>query len=208
MSKNRVRNFFEKNNIVYFYFDGIKLRGFHGESLASALLANGIKLVGRSFKYHRPRGIMALGAEEPNALVSIINGNEIEPNIQATQLEIFDALNVVSQNRWPNLRFDFGSILSLFSNLLPAGFYYKTFMWPNSMWKTYEHFIRKMSGLGKASNKEQDSNKYEHINFHVDILIVGGGPTGLLAASILAESGIKVLIADENPVLGLSLIHI
>ena len=207
MSKNRVRNFFEKNNIVYFYFDGIKLRGFHGESLASALLANGIKLVGRSFKYHRPRGIMALGAEEPNALVSIINGNEIEPNIQATQLEIFDALNVVSQNRWPNLRFDFGSILSLFSNLLPAGFYYKTFMWPNSMWKTYEHFIRKMSGLGKASNKEQDSNKYEHINFHVDILIVGGGPTGLLAASILAESGIKVLIADENPVLGGSMLY-
>ena len=152
MSKNRVINFVQKNNPVYFYFDGIKLRGFHGESLASALLANGIKLVGRSFKYHRPRGIMALGAEEPNALVSIINGNEIEPNIQATQLEIFDALNVVSQNRWPNLRFDFGSILSLFSNLLPAGFFYNTFMRPNSMWKTYEHFIRKMSGLGRASN--------------------------------------------------------
>ena len=207
MSKNRILKFDQKNKQVHFYFDGVKLTGFEGETLASALIANGIKLVGRSFKYHRPRGIMALGTEEPNALVSIKNGNEIEPNIQATQIEIYDALRVESQNRWPNLRYDFGSILSLFSNLLPAGFYYKTFMWPSSMWKTYEHFIRKMSGLGKASNKELDSNKYEHINFHTDILIVGGGATGLLSAYIAGNSGLKVLIADENPSLGGSMLY-
>ena len=206
MSKNRVENHSSYNKSIFFYFDNKKLHGFQGETLASALIANGVKLVGRSFKYHRPRGIMALGTEEPNALVTIKKGNEVEPNIQATQIEIYEGLNTYSQNRWPNLRYDFGSILSFFSKLLPAGFYYKTFMWPSSMWKTYEHFIRKMSGLGRASNKVNDTNKYEHINFYVDILIVGGGVTGLISAIIAAKSGLKVLIADENPVLGGSLL--
>ena len=183
MSKNRVKNYSSFNKSI-FYFDNKKLHGYEGETLASLLIANGVKLVGRSFKYHRPRGIMALGTEEPNALITIRKGNQVEPNIQATQIEIFDGLNAYSQNRWPNLKYDFGSILSFFSNLLPAGFYYKTFMWPSSMWKTYEHFIRKMSGLGRASNKEHDTNNYEHINFYVDVLVVGGGLTGLISATV------------------------
>ena len=108
MEKNRINNFINKTNKVFFHFDGKKLIGYEGESLASALIANGIKLVGRSFKYHRPRGIIALGSEEPNALVRINKGNKVEPNIQATQLEIYDGLTVESQNRWPNLKLDFG----------------------------------------------------------------------------------------------------
>ena len=144
MTKYRIETFkSKKRKKVSFFFDRKKYIGYEGESLASALIANGIKLVGRSFKYHRPRGIFALGSEEPNALVRVNKDNRVEPNIPATQVELFEGLVVESQNRWPSLTFDLGSINSIFSKLLPAGFYYKTFMWPNSMWPIYEFFIRK-----------------------------------------------------------------
>ncbi len=207
MSKNRINNFNQKKfKKVFFYFDGKKLSGFEGESLASALIANGIKLVGRSFKYHRPRGIMALGSEEPNALVRINKENKTEPNLQATQVEIYNGLIAESQNRWPSLKFDFGSILSVFSRLFPAGFYYKTFMWPGNMWKTYEYFIRRISGLGKVSNYQKDPDKYEHINFHTDLLIVGAGLSGLVASLLAAQTGLKILLVDENSFIGGSLL--
>jgi len=207
MIKNRVNNFIHKNkNKVLFSFDNKKLEGYEGESLASALIANGIKLVGRSFKYHRPRGIIALGSEEPNALVRVNTGDRVEPNIQATQIQIYDGLKVESQNRWPSLKYDFGSIISFFSKSLPAGFYYKTFMWPSSMWKTYEYFIRRIAGLGQAAEIHDDPDKYEHIHSHVDILIVGGGATGIVSGILTANSGLKMIIADENSYLGGSLL--
>ncbi len=203
MQKNRIKNFsidFRKK--VFFYFDNKKLYGFEGETLASALIANNIKLVGRSFKYHRPRGIIAIGSEEPNALVTINKGDKTEPNIQATKIYISEGLIAKSQNRWPNLKYDFGSFFSFFSKLIPAGFYYKTFMWPPNGWKTYEHFIRKMAGLGKAAEIHKDPDRYEHIHYHVDVLIVGGGISGLASCLTLANSNLKIMIADENEELG------
>ncbi len=208
MSKKRIDNFVTNyNKKVFFNFDGKKLSGFEGESLASALIANDIKLIGRSFKYHRPRGIMALGSEEPNALVRIHKNDRIEPNIQATKVKIFDGLVSQSQNRWPNLKYDLGKVISFFSRLLPAGFYYKTFMWPNFMWKTYEYFIRRLAGHGKASDVHEDPDKYEHIHFHVDVIIVGAGPTGLVSTLLTAQSGLKTLLVDENNYFGGCLLY-
>ena len=132
---------------INFTFDGKKYSAFVGDTLASALLSNNIRVVGRSFKYHRPRGILGIGVEEPNALMRIGTGSRVEPNIPATQIEVFDGLVVESQNRWPSLRYDFGAINSFFSRLIPAGFYYKTFMWPSSMWEKYEWFIRRALSL-------------------------------------------------------------
>ena len=141
----------DRTKKVHFSFDGKQLTAFAGDTLASAVMANGSKLFGRSFKYHRPRGVVGLGSEEMNALVGVGDGSRHEPNLRATQVELFDGLQAVSQNRWPSLSFDIGSLNSKFSRFIPGGFYYKTFMWPQRFWKhVYEPLIRKTAGLGKA----------------------------------------------------------
>jgi sarcosine oxidase, subunit alpha len=189
---------FKFNKKIYF--------GYKGDTLASALLANGIHLVSRSFKYHRPRGFLGSGSEEPNAIVQVLKDNaRTEPNIRATQIEIFEGFEAKSQNCWPNVNFDVGEINNLLSPLLPAGFYYKTFMWPAKLWETYEYFIRKSAGLG-VSPTERDPDLYDHKYYHCDVLIVGTGPAGLSAATIAVNSGKKVLLVDEKPEHGGSLV--
>ena len=186
----------DKNAPVNFTFDGRSYRGFAGDTLASALLANNVHLVGRSFKYHRPRGIMAAGSEEPNALIRLGKGAYAEPNLRATQIEIFEGLYAESQNRTPSLKFDIGAINSFLDRFFPAGFYYKTFMWPASMWMRYEHVIRHSAGLGKAADDHIDPDRYEKTHAHCDILVAGGGATGLMATLQAAKSGARVILAD------------
>jgi len=187
---------------ISFKFNGKTFFGYKGDTLASALLANGVHLVGRSFKYHRPRGILGSGAEEPNALVQIIKDKaRTDPNMRATQIEIFDGLEAKSQNCWPSVKFDISEINNLFSPILPAGFYYKTFMWPSNLWEKYEYFIRKSAGLGKSPT-ERDPDIYDQTYYHCDILIIGGGPAGIVSALIAAKSGKKILFVDEKPQLG------
>ena len=185
-----------------FTFDGKSYQGYQGDTLASALLAAGVHLVGRSFKYHRPRGIMSAGAEEANALMRVGTGAFAEPNLKATQVELYEGLVATSQNRFPSLKLDIGSINSLFAQFLPAGFYYKTFMWPASLWMTYEHFIRKAAGLGKVASDPIDPERYEKTHRHCEILVAGGGPAGLMAAYQAAQSGLRVILADEAPQFG------
>jgi sarcosine oxidase subunit alpha len=192
----------DRTKKVHFSFDGKQLNGFAGDTLASAVMANGTKLFGRSFKYHRPRGIVGLGSEEMNALVGVGDGSRHEPNLRATQVELFDGLQAVSQNRWPSLAFDVGSLNSTFSRFIPGGFYYKTFMWPQRFWKhVYEPLIRRTAGLGHAP-EGRDPDAYENIHVHCDVLVVGGGVAGLAAAESAAATGAKVIIADENPQFG------
>jgi sarcosine oxidase, subunit alpha len=192
----------DRSRKATFSFDGKSISGFAGDTLASAVLASGSKLFGRSFKYHRPRGMVGLGSEEMNALIGVGGGVRHEPNLRATQIEIFDGLTAESQNRWPSLKYDIGAINSKISRFIPAGFYYKTFMWPKSFWKhVYEPFIRKAAGLGKAP-EGRDPDTYEHMHVHADIIIIGGGLAGLAAAEAAASTGVKVLLCDENPVLG------
>ena len=193
--------------VIKFTFDGKKYSAYKGDTLASALISHNVKVVGRSFKYHRPRGLLSIGSEEPNALFRVGIGSKAEPNIPATQIEMFDGLVVESQNRWPSLSFDLGFVNSFFSRLIPAGFYYKTFMWPSSMWEKYEWFIRRAAGLGKAANDHEDPDRYDHLHYHCDVLIAGGGLSGLISAYILGMSGAKVLIADEKNELGGSLLY-
>jgi sarcosine oxidase subunit alpha len=188
---------------VEFTFDGKRLSGFEGDTLASALLANGIHLVGRSFKYHRPRGILTAGYDEPNALMQIGDGAYQAPNIRATEVSIHDGLKAVSQNRWPSLGFDVGAINSVIGRLFPAGFYYKTFMFPAMFWKNiYEPVIRRAAGLGKAASDHNDPDRYEKTHRHVDVLIVGGGVAGLSAALSAGRSGARVMIVDEGAEFG------
>lgn len=188
-----------------FRFDGRAYAGYAGDTLASALLAHDVHLVGRSFKYHRPRGIVGLGAEEPNALVQLARGNRSEPNLRATQIELFDGLDADSQNRWPSLRYDVGAVNSALHRLFPAGFYYKTFMWPASLWMTYEEVIRHAAGLGKAP-EGPDPDRYEHMHAHCDVLVVGAGPAGLCAALAAGRTGARVILADEQAEFGGSLL--
>lgn len=197
----------KRDRPLKFSFDGKVLSGFEGDTLASALLANDQLLVGRSFKYHRPRGLVTAGSSEPNALVSLGTGARIEPNTRATMAELFDGLTARSQNRWPSLRYDIGAVNSLLSPVLGAGFYYKTFMWPKSFWeKLYEPLIRKAAGLGKAA-MQADPDRYEKIWHHCDLLVVGAGPTGLVAALTAARVGLRVVLADESFALGGSLLN-
>ncbi len=183
------------------------LEGYAGDTLASALLANGVHFVGRSFKYHRPRGIVTAGAEEPNALVQLQRpGGRSDPNQRATDVELYAGLTAESQNRWPTLGFDVGVLNDLVSPLLPAGFYYKTFMWPASWWKSvYEPKIRAAAGLGRAPT-EPDPDRYLHRHAHCDVLVVGAGPAGLMAALAAARSGARVILCERDPELGGSLL--
>ncbi len=210
MSKNlRVKpsNYIDQTTKLSFKFNGYKYFGFKGDTLASALLANNVHLVGRSFKYHRPRGIMTDGSEEPNALVQLeIDPAITDPNVRATEVEIYEGLEANSQNCWPSVNFDIGSINNFMSHFIPAGFYYKTFMWPANFWKKYEAFIRHSAGLGKSPTKK-DLDIYDHKYLHCDVLVIGGGISGLLAAKIAGKNNLKTVLIEEKNELGGSTIY-
>jgi hypothetical protein len=192
----------DRGSVVSFQFDGDKLTGFAGDTLASALLANGNRVVGRSFKYHRPRGIMTAGPEEPNGLVELGDGARRTPNTKVTGVELQDGLVATSQNRWPSLGFDVLSINSLLAPFLPAGFYYKTFMWPSAFWeRVYEPLIRRAAGLGRAAS-DGDPDSYEQANAFCDLLVVGSGPTGIAAALKGARAGARVILCEDDFCLG------
>ena len=188
-----------------FSFDGEVCEGFAGDTLASALIANGISLVGRSFKLRRPRGIVGSGAEEPNAIMQVGRGADAEPNLLATKVELHDGLVARTTKGWPSARFDVGAINDVFGRMLGAGFYYKTFMYPRSWWKLYERLIRMSAGFGRAP-AAADPDTYEHMNAHCDVLVAGGGPAGLMAALAAVRSGARVILADEQNELGGSLL--
>ncbi|KQS88592.1 sarcosine oxidase subunit alpha [Rhizobium sp. Leaf391] len=188
----------DRTNRMDFKFDGRTMSGLSGDTLASALLANDQLLVGRSFKYHRPRGIVTAGPSEPNALVTIGQGSRSDPNTKATVAELYAGLDARSQNRWPSLKHDVGALNNLLSPFLSAGFYYKTFMWPAAFWeKVYEPIIRRAAGLGRAV-LERDPETYEKVWAHCDLLVVGAGPTGLMAARTAGRAGLRVILADED----------
>jgi len=193
----------DQTNRISFKFDGKIYFGFKGDTLASALLANGIHLVGRSFKYHRPRGIMTCGSEEPNAICQI-NGKTAltEPNVRATEIELYEGLEASSQNCWPNVNFDIGGINNFISPFIPAGFYYKTFMWPKSFWKNiYEPLIRLSAGLGKSPT-HPDPDIYDNKHVHCDVLVIGGGISGVIAAKIAAKNNLDTILIDDKNTLG------
>ena len=196
-------DYVDQTNRISFKFDGKTYFGFKGDTLASALLSNGIHLVGRSFKYHRPRGIMTCGSEEPNAICQINPGTDLtEPNVRATEIELYEGLEASSQNCWPNVNFDIGGINNFISPFIPAGFYYKTFMWPKSFWKNiYEPLIRKSAGLGKSPTLP-DPDLYDHKHIHCDVLVIGGGISGIIAAKIAAKSGSNTILIDDKNTLG------
>ena len=196
-------DYVDQTNRISFKFDGKTYFGFKGDTLASALLSNGIHLVGRSFKYHRPRGIMTCGSEEPNAICQINPGTDLtEPNVRATEIELYEGLEASSQNCWPNVNFDIGGINNFISPFIPAGFYYKTFMWPKSFWKNiYEPLIRKSAGLGKSPTLP-DPDLYDHRHIHCDVLVIGGGISGIIAAKIAAKSGSNTILIDDKNTLG------
>ena len=182
-----------------FTWNGKRLRGYAGDTLASALLANGETLVGRSFKYHRPRGIVASGPEEPNALVQLGTGARAEPNVRATTTELFEGLAAAPQNCWPSLAFDVSAINARLAPLFPAGFYYKTFMWPAAFWeKVYEPIIRRAAGLGSLTRLE-DPDTYDKGFLHCDILIIGAGPVGMTLHLALAAGGQKSCALPSSP---------
>ncbi|HET9573860.1 MAG TPA: sarcosine oxidase subunit alpha family protein, partial [Methyloceanibacter sp.] len=192
----------DRTRTLSFTFDGEELAGHPGDTLASALLANGVRLVGRSFKYHRPRGILSAGSEEPNALVELRQGARREPNTRATTIELYDGLDATSQNRWPSLKLDLLAVNQLFAPIFGAGFYYKTFMWPASFWeKVYEPAIRRAAGLGCAATAA-DPDHYEKANAFCDVLVIGAGAAGLSAALAAARSGARVILCDEDFRLG------
>ena len=191
-----------RNKKISFTFNGKKLFGYEGDTIASALIANGIHLVGRSFKYHRPRGFFGAGVEEPNAKVQVEFNGHSEPNVNATEMELVEGLSATSQNCWPSVNFDIGAINNFLKMFFPAGFYYKTFMWPKSFWyKIYEPFIRKAAGLGVASI-EKDKERYEHKFEYCDLLVTGSGPSGLASAYAAAKNGAKVILAEDKPRFG------
>ncbi|HEV8018010.1 MAG TPA: sarcosine oxidase subunit alpha family protein [Steroidobacteraceae bacterium] len=197
----------DRSRTLRFSFDGRPYMGLAGDTLASALLANGVHLLGRSFKYHRPRGLLAAGAEEPNALVAVRrDAARYTPNLRATQVELYEGLEALSQNRWPSLAFDLGAVNDLIAPFIPAGFYYKTFMWPRRAWRTlYEPRIRAAAGLGEAPT-QPDPDHYAARYAHCDVLVVGAGPAGLAAAAASAAAGARVILCDEQAEPGGSLL--
>ena len=192
--------------MINFSFDGKAYTAQEGDTLAAALLRNGIGLVGRSFKYHRPRGIMTAGVEEPNALVTVGEGGRAEPNTRATDVFVYEGLVAKSQNRWPNLSFDVGAVLGLAAPALSAGFYYKTFFGSAKKWMFYEFFIRKAAGLGNAPT-QADPDRFSHRAAFCDVLVVGAGPAGMQVALDAAESGKRVILVEQDNILGASLIR-
>ena len=195
-----------RNKKISFKFNGKKYFGYEGDTLASALLANGVHLVGRSFKYHRPRGFFGAGVDEPYAIVQMNRNNEVDPNVRATEQELFEGLEAKSVNCWPNVNFDIGAINNFLNKFFPAGFYYKTFMWPKSFWyKIYEPIIRKAAGFGAASIKH-DKERYEHKYEYCDLLIAGTGPSGLASAYAAAQNGARVILAEDKSRFGGSLL--
>ncbi|MEH6727582.1 MAG: 2Fe-2S iron-sulfur cluster-binding protein, partial [Hyphomicrobiales bacterium] len=192
----------DRDKPVSFTFDGKTYQGFEGDTLASALLANGQHMVARSFKYHRPRGIVAAGSEDPAAIVQIgPDAVETDPNTRVTEQEIFEGLRASAQNCWPSLSFDIGIANDVFSDFFPAGFYYKTFMGPPLSWMRFEPFIRKAAGLGVAP-ADRDPQQYDSTNRHADVLVVGAGPAGLSAAKAAADAGARVILVDETNAVG------
>jgi sarcosine oxidase subunit alpha len=191
----------DRTKPLSFTFNGKRYQGCHGDTVASALLANGVVLTGRSWKYRRPRGIVGCGAEEPNALLQLERGARTVPNVRATEVELYDGLVASSVNSRPD------AVLTarLFPHLMPAGFYYKTFMWPQRMWMKYEHFIRNASGLGESPD-ESDPDRYDRMHAHCDVLVVGAGPAGLAAALAAGRTGARVIVADEQSEFGGSLL--
>ena len=196
----------ERDRPIAFTFNGKRYRGYVGDTLASALLANGIVTVARSFKYHRPRGIFSAGGEEPSATVQVGTGNATRPCMKATEVELYDGLTASSVNGWPSLAFDLGAAADAFSGLLPAGFYYKTFIRPQGLWRAAEKLMRRAAGLGHAP-PGPDPGRYERMHAHCDVLIVGAGPAGLAAAVAAARTGARVIVADERAEFGGSLLN-
>jgi len=191
---------------ISFKFNGKNYFGYEGDTLASALIANGVHLVGRSFKYHRPRGFFGAGVDEPYAIVQLIRDNESIPNVRATEQELFEGLEAKSVNCWPNVNFDIGAINNFLNKFFPAGFYYKTFMWPKSFWyKVYEPFIRKAAGFGVVTTNH-DKERYEHKYEYCDLLVAGSGPSGLASAYAAAKNGARVILAEDKPRFGGSLL--
>ena len=192
----------DRSRPLSFSFDGKAMTGFHGDTLASALLANGQKIIGRSFKYHRSRGIMTDGADEPNALVTLRSGSRSEPNSKAPAVELFDGLEARSQNCWPSPNFDLMAVNKLLAPIFVAGFYYKTFMWPAAFWeRVYEPLIRRAAGLGRLSG-EPDPDCYDRSHAFADLLVVGSGVAGLTAARTAARQGRRVLLVEMDSELG------
>jgi sarcosine oxidase, subunit alpha len=196
----------DRSRPLSFTFNGKRYMGCAGDTLASALLANGVVVVARSWKYHRPRGLVGSGVEEPNALVQLETGARTVPNARATEVELYDGLTATSVNCWPSVDYDLMAMTGMFSRLMPAGFYYKTFMWPKSLWMKYEHYIREASGLGVAPALP-DAERYDKVNAHCDVLVVGGGPAGLSAALAAGRRGARVMLVDEQNEFGGSLLQ-
>jgi sarcosine oxidase subunit alpha len=196
----------DRTQALSFTFNDKKYQGFAGDTLASALLANGIHFVARSFKYHRPRGILSAGAEEPNALVQLEEGVYTEPNLRATQIELYDGLRAASVNVWPSLRYDWGALNDALSRFLVAGFYYKTFMRPRFLWeRLYEPFLRRIAGMGRAPELP-DPDIYDRMYLHCDVLVAGGGPAGISAALVAGRTGARVILCDDQNEFGGSLL--
>lgn len=188
----------DRSQVIPFTFDGVRYEGVAGDTLASALLAHDVRLMGRSFKYHRPRGVLTAGSEEPNALMTIGRGAAQDPNVRATTQEIYPGLEARSQNRWPSLGFDLMSVNDLASPFLGAGFYYKTFMWPRAFWeRVYEPIIRRAAGLGALSG-EHNADRYDRAYAFCDVLVIGSGPAGLMAALQAGRAGADVIVAEED----------
>ena len=202
MSRLPTGGLIDRDATLSFTFDGRRMRGVAGDTLASALVANDVRLVGRSFKYHRPRGILTGGSEEPNALVTLRTGARAEPNTRATTVSLFEGLEASSQNRWPSLGLDLMAVNQLAAPLLVAGFYYKTFMWPAQLWeRLYEPLIRRAAGLGALSGLP-DPDAYDREHGFCDLLVIGAGPAGLMAALTAGRAGLRVILAEEDVMLG------
>ncbi len=197
----------DRAKTLSFTFNKVKMQGYEGDTIASALLANGVTIVNRSFKYHRPRGIYSAGVEEPNAIFTIEMDGQITPNVRATITALVDGMVIRSQSGFPSVGFDIGSgLLSLFSRLMPPGFYYKTFMFPKNLWMFYEKFIRKAASSAPVPSKS-DTHLYDHSHAHCDVLIVGSGPAGIAAALTVAKSGLDLILAEMSPYFGGELLN-